>query len=604
MALQNFVDFLPPSVKAVWLNVVDRLKFTVFEDAVTKDTAVTALLNSTAAKNAGMVSLELRPQVVSQGVDTGAANAAIVTLIGPLVAWSRVTGSKVGFTAAAVNTGPTTVNVNGSGAAALLNQEGNACTGGELFLPVVVEWTGTAWRIIGGGIPPINARTPQEIAGGSIPVNYNIPSHRATGGFVRPSRYFNNADPGVTDCTAALNGVANFCRANRFTLELEAETWLFSNSLNFTGITVQGPSGKTSDVTFVPHLRCTSAIVDCIVSTGNSFFKSFFIHGGWDGATPGLGGDIFHFLAATAYNIHFEDITAMFAKRSFIRWSGAGYSSIKNFRGQAAGNHGLEFDQTVAINTTVQVTGNSTFSTTPNGYGIAILGDCHNMSFDGVILEDTSGIRVAAPAINCRALVFNNVYQENFVNPSTNYFDGSGGSGIGLTITNGYAVGRVIQNISAFEDVHIYGMQTSNIAPIPFAGRVIQGDGGELNTSTTGGVDFTAVSIVVPPGTWEIHGTMQTLQNTASGMLGAACVITTVVGDSGLQNATGASFRQGAAEARITPNGGAMDIRLNCFMVHQNNTGANQTIYLRGWANFSGAGALNYRGVLTALKVQ
>lgn len=533
-------------------------------------------------------------------VASGSANSIELSI--PWVT-SPVAFTRVVFKALHTNTGATTISINGGPARPVVSQALLAMGGGEITANGIYEaiYDGGSWILQWQEKYP---RTTEESAAALVPVNYNIPSHRETGGFVRPARYFNNVIPGTTDCTAILNTIANFCRTNRYSIELEPETWLFSAPLDFTGILVQGPTGKTTSISFVPHLQSSAAIIDCIVSTGNSFFRDFFIHGGWDGVTPGLGGDIFHFLGPTTYNIHFENITAMFAKRSFIRWSGAGYSSINAFRGQVAGNHGLEFDQSVAINTTVQVTGNSTFSTVRSGYGIAILGDCHNMTFDGVILEDTSGIRIAAPAINCRALVFNNVYQENFVDPSTNYLDGTGGSSIGLTITNGYAVGRVIQGISAYNDVHIYGMAGATIAPIPFAGRIIQADSGPQLIAVTGGVDFTVTSVSVPPGTWRVYATMQTLQNTASGMLGAACALTTVVGDSGLQNSTGANFKQGADEARITPNGGGMDIRLNCFMVHENNTGANQTIYLRGWANFSGAGNLSYRGVITAELLQ
>lgn len=166
MPLQNFVNFRLPAIGAAWLNEVDRLKFTVFDDAATKAAARTAL--------------ELNQQVVVTGVDSGVANSAVVTVNGPLAApgYVRVTGSKVSFTAAAVNTGAATLNVNATGAAAILDQAGNACTGGELFLPVIVQWTGAAWQIIAGGISLENKRTATETSAGIVPVNYNYrPMH-------------------------------------------------------------------------------------------------------------------------------------------------------------------------------------------------------------------------------------------------------------------------------------------------------------------------------------------------------------------------------------------------------------------------------------------
>jgi len=44
MALQNFVDYVGPKISAAWLNIVDRLRETVFEDAATKAAARTALM--------------------------------------------------------------------------------------------------------------------------------------------------------------------------------------------------------------------------------------------------------------------------------------------------------------------------------------------------------------------------------------------------------------------------------------------------------------------------------------------------------------------------------------------------------------------------------
>jgi len=43
MALQNFVDYIGPRITAAWLNAVDKLKFTVFDDADTKVEARAAL---------------------------------------------------------------------------------------------------------------------------------------------------------------------------------------------------------------------------------------------------------------------------------------------------------------------------------------------------------------------------------------------------------------------------------------------------------------------------------------------------------------------------------------------------------------------------------
>lgn len=210
MALQNFVDFLPPSVKAAWLNAVDVLKFTVFDDASTKALARTAL--------------QLDAQLVANGVDSGAANAAVVTLSGPITGYVRATGSKVSFTPAATNTGATTLNVNGTGAASVVNQQGNALTGGELSRALVVEWTGTAWKIIAGSIPPEQARTSFETAAAVVPTDYNwLP------GYV--NRY--GADPtGVVSSKTAIQNAINVAKTVYFTDGTYLVDTLTSNTNN------------------------------------------------------------------------------------------------------------------------------------------------------------------------------------------------------------------------------------------------------------------------------------------------------------------------------------------------------------------------------------
>lgn len=161
MPLQNFVDFLPPSVKAAWLNGVDQLKFTVFDDATTKALARTAL--------------QLDSQLVAAGVDAGVVNAAVVTLTGPITGFVRATGSKVTFVAITPNNGPATLNVNATGAAAVQAQDGSALTGGELSAPVIVEWTGAAWKIVAGFIGLDLRRSANEITAGVVPTNYFWP---------------------------------------------------------------------------------------------------------------------------------------------------------------------------------------------------------------------------------------------------------------------------------------------------------------------------------------------------------------------------------------------------------------------------------------------
>jgi len=223
MPLQNFVARRLPAISAAWLNVVDALKFTVFNDAVTKPTARTAL--------------ELDPQLVAEGVDSGAANAAVVTLTGPITGYVRATGSKVSFSATAVNTEATTLNVNGTGAAAILAQDGTACTGGELFTPVIVEWTGSAWRIIAGGISLANRRTTAEIDAGVTPVDYAYPANSQYYD-VRRSGVVLNSSAAASANVSALNTLGTASWGRTVTLFFPDGDLYFDDALTFTSALV------------------------------------------------------------------------------------------------------------------------------------------------------------------------------------------------------------------------------------------------------------------------------------------------------------------------------------------------------------------------------
>jgi hypothetical protein len=435
-------------------------------------------------------------------------------------------------------------------------------------------------------------QTEAEIAAGATPVNYAFkPGH--------VYRYGTNTTPGTTDMTAAINTAADVCREGGYTLLLPEETCLFSSSLDFSGIHVKGPTGSTS----VPQLQASSAQFNCILSTGLSYFEDFEIHGGWDGVTAGQSGNIFHFenIPDTyAYNIDIYNVKAVYAKRSTIRWRGAGYGSISVVRALAAGLHGIEIDEGAGFAATTIRINDSTIGAMPNGYGVQLT-ECVSVAIDGAIMEDTAGIKVLG--VNNRCISVNNVYQENFTVASLNFFDITGTASLGITISNCFGVGRTITGLSGSSNVSLFGNAGIIEEAIPLAGRVITADSSDQVFSTTGGASFTVTSVVLPPGTWLINASLQTLQATATGMVGAACALTTNASASGRLITLQVDFAPGAAEAMYTPAGGQMDQRLNCFRLYQNTTGSDVTMYLRGWANFSGAGDLGYRGVITAMKL-
>lgn len=136
------------------------------------------------------------------GTDSGTANAYVLSAPST---FSLTVGALVRFNPAHPNNGPSTANVGGSGVQNIVNQAGNALTGGELSVPTWIQWTGSSWQIVGTGPTPANARTAAEISAAVTPVNYAYPVGHAW-------RY--GADPsGTVDCTSALQSAINIALA-------------------------------------------------------------------------------------------------------------------------------------------------------------------------------------------------------------------------------------------------------------------------------------------------------------------------------------------------------------------------------------------------------
>jgi hypothetical protein len=416
--------------------------------------------------------------------------------------------------------------------------------------------------------------TTAEQAAGLTVVNYSISSHTKNGGIVHPYRYGTNTTPGTTDMTATLNAAADLCRAGNYVLQLPAETCLVSSSLNFSGIRVIG----TKDTTI--NIQASSAQFNVITSTGNSTFEQFTVHGGWDGSTAGQSGDTFYLLNSVtgfAYNIHFHNVNITYNKKRGVYWQGSGYSSMNHVDCTQSGLHGLEIDGSGVGSpraTTVHVFGQSRFSGCPNGYGAKLI-DCVSVGFDNVIIEETQGIKIEGS--NNRAISFNQVYQE--LTEGNLFIDGTGSAGIGLRVTSCYGAATTsVANITGWQDVFFSANSSLTLPPIPLANRIKQADGGQLSTSTTGGVNVTAASISLGPGTWMIHASFQTSAGTGTTLLQTGIQITGDSGGAGLVADTGSGHKPGADEQTYNPGAG-MDHRCKAFDIVQLTT--TTTMYLR-----------------------
>jgi hypothetical protein len=425
---------------------------------------------------------------------------------------------------------------------------------------------------------------------------------------VLPSRYFTNTSSCSPQATHPLNTLADFCRTNQLVLQLEpGVTWRVCNTLDFSGIVVDGGGfNLDGNPPRPPHIQADKDLqFDVIRTSGRSVLRNIYIEGGWDGITPGQQGDGIAIRNDVgdqfAYDVYLHNVAVRNCKKRGIYWRYGAYGSIDRPQVGACGLHALEIfgDRSAGKpTTTIRITGAGTLSWTPNGYG-AKLTDCVQIDFDHIVMESTRGIQINGVAH--RSLNFNAVYQEQGFG---DYFIDFGTSeGAGVSITNCVGGDKRVSYPTNWRDVHYSGNSHLSPSAVPLAGHVLQADGGQIHTFTTGGVDVTAVAIALPPGTWMVWGTLQTLQATATGMTQAACCLTTIASDSGLATDTLHSFKIAADQANYNP-GTSLDQRLNCFFVYQNATISDVIVYLRARLVFSGPGALAYRGFINAVKIQ
>lgn len=108
------------------------------------------------------------------GVSTGSINAHIVSTVVPSN-FALVAGRQVTFTAGGTNTGPTTLNVNGTGAVNVFRRSHlgiSALVGGEIAFnqSVTVIYDGTEYQIVSN--TPALVGEIRDYAGGSVPLGW------------------------------------------------------------------------------------------------------------------------------------------------------------------------------------------------------------------------------------------------------------------------------------------------------------------------------------------------------------------------------------------------------------------------------------------------
>lgn len=177
---QNFKDQVGPAVSADWLNGVDVTVYSVLGGATTVSQALAALglpvgglATPVSSAQGGTGSINGVGLIINGGADTGVVNAYVVSV--PLGSMGSpaalVSGQLLSFIAANQNTGPSTINVGGTGLVSIIGENGGALTGGELSAVAVntLRYNGVSWQIINQSAPV--AATAAEIAQGIIPIS-------------------------------------------------------------------------------------------------------------------------------------------------------------------------------------------------------------------------------------------------------------------------------------------------------------------------------------------------------------------------------------------------------------------------------------------------
>jgi hypothetical protein len=430
---------------------------------------------------------------------------------------------------------------------------------------------------------PCYAQTAAEIAAGVTPTNYTYPPGHVY-------RYGTNSVPGTTDMTNAINTAANVCRRGNYTLQLPSEVCLVSSSLNFTACYVTGTRSFNSSAY---NIQASSAQFDVITTTGGTIMEEVAVHGGWDGATTGLSGDIFSATAtapAHPYVITLRDCQFAFAKKRAIYIERGGYTSFFHVACLTAGLHSLEcFGTASDACTTIRDYGGSQFGSTPNGYGIKLT-ECTAMSFHGSILEGTRGISLNG-SVNNEGLTFDGVYQENTI--GGNFFTDNAG-GKGLTIRGCYGGNTACPPFTLWQDIYFQGNTLLAQGALQLAGRVTSNSAGPSIISATG--DVTAGSLTLAPGSYRLTGRVQTIISSGGGSITQlACQITTNASASGLANTT-FPFVEGADQTQSF--GPQQDGSVKVHTVIQ--LTSTTAVYLRAHIALSGAIVEGWNGILRA----
>lgn len=193
------------------------------------------------------------------GAESGIVNSYVVTTsFGGIFA--LVVGYLVRFNTVNTNTGASTINVNNTGAISVIGETGLALTGGEILStgPTWVQYTGSAWQIVGTGALPDRVRTATEISQSVTPSNYTYV-------FGDPRRY-GAAWDGTTNDSAAFSKCVSVGLAL-----LPVGTGMGTFSIRRNNFSIIGPGSAVCTIKNPPGTLSPGGVVEVgDTASGNS----------------------------------------------------------------------------------------------------------------------------------------------------------------------------------------------------------------------------------------------------------------------------------------------------------------------------------------------
>ena len=257
---------------------------------------------------------------------------------------------------------------------------------------------------------------------------------------------YNATGNGTTDDTVAIKAAIAAAKVAGLTstptgVYFPAGTYLISSSLDVSGLNVSC-AGR-----FQTTVKMSSTVQQDVFQTqGNTKIADCGINGGWNGTTTGLTGNGISTLsspgAAPAYygyqNV-FSDLYVLDTNKYCIYINDGAYESLHDIKCNASGLDGIYLDSgnySGYQTTTISVSGQSTFSDTPNGFGV-VINNGIDISFTGVTtIENTQGVEILGG--NNRNINLSGIYQEG---NTGKWLTAAGSAGYGLNVENDFGPG-------------------------------------------------------------------------------------------------------------------------------------------------------------------